>query len=42
MPLAGKRADNLSLAANSENSTVLGEQHRVSRRLAQLNDGLQR
>jgi hypothetical protein len=41
MPAAGERADYLSLAAHAQNSTVLCEQHRVTRALAQLNDGLQ-
>jgi hypothetical protein len=34
MPPAGERPDNLSLAADAENSTVFGEQHRVTRALA--------
>src|SRR5580698_1308252 len=42
MPPAGQRPDDLSLAADAENSALLGQQHRVPGRLAQVNDGLQR
>src|ERR1700722_9632296 len=42
MPPAGERPDDFSLAANAENSALLGQQHGVSGRLAQVNDGLQR
>jgi len=34
MPPAGERPDNLSLAADAQNSTVFGEQHRVTRALS--------
>jgi hypothetical protein len=42
MAPAGKRPDNLCLAANPENLPALGEQHGVPRGLAQVDDGLQR
>jgi hypothetical protein len=41
MPPAGERPDDFSLAADAQNSAVFGEQHRVTRGLAELNDGLQ-
>jgi hypothetical protein len=41
MPPDGERPDDLSLAAHAQNSAVFGEQHRVTRGLAELNDGLQ-
>src|SRR3984957_5532800 len=42
MPSSGKRADDLSLAANPENPPAFGQQHGMPRGLAQVNDGLQR
>src|ERR1700721_4354798 len=42
MPPAGECADDLVRAANAENSALLGQQHGVPGRLAQMNDGLQR
>jgi hypothetical protein len=39
---AGKRPDDLRLAAYSENSAVLDEQHGMACGLTQMNDGLQR
>src|SRR5882672_6029769 len=42
VPPAGKRPDDLCLAANPDDAARLGEQNRVAGALAQMNDGLQR
>src|SRR5882757_9705666 len=41
-PSSGKRADDLSLAANPENPPAFGQQHGMPGGLAQVNDVLQR